>query len=254
MKEACQTCAINPKAKIKRLGALTSQADYTIALAGNPNTGKSTIFNALTGMKQHTGNWSGKTVELAQGGFLFQGEKYKIVDLPGTYSLLSTSQDEQVARDFLLFGQANLSIIVADAMRLERNLNLILQILEITPKALLCLNLIDESQRNGVHINERLLAKKIGIPVVPTSARRGQGIAELVAIAAQIIKGEIRCNPKIKAHFPTEIEQKITLLQEDLRRLYPRLPNARWVSMRLIENDPSVTQALAQGFFNQWKK
>jgi Fe2+ transport system protein B len=123
--------------------------DYVIALAGNPNTGKSTIFNALTGLRQHTGNWPGKTVTRAEGGFLYGDKRYKMVDLPGTYSLLSTSLDEEVARDFILFGQPDVTVIVVDATRLERNLNLVLQVLEITDRAVLALNLMDEAKRHG---------------------------------------------------------------------------------------------------------
>ena len=146
--------------------------DYVLALAGNPNTGKSTVFNALTGLRQHTGNWPGKTVIRAEGGFVYQNKRYKIVDLPGTYSLLSTSTDEEVARNFILFGQPDVTVVVADATRLERNLNLVLQVLEITHRAVLCLNLIDEAQRHKIEIDDRLLSKELGIPVVHTASHR----------------------------------------------------------------------------------
>ena len=120
---------------LRRLGIDTSDWDYVVALAGNPNTGKSTVFNSLTGLRQHVGNWPGKTVARAEGGFEFEGEKYKLVDLPGTYSLLSASTDEEIARDFILFGRPDCTVIVVDATVLERNLNLALQILEITDRA-----------------------------------------------------------------------------------------------------------------------
>ncbi|MGB5660791.1 MAG: FeoB small GTPase domain-containing protein, partial [Thermoanaerobaculia bacterium] len=133
--------------------------DYVVALAGNPNTGKSTVFNALTGLRQHTGNWPGKTVARAEGGFSIAEARYKLVDLPGTYSLLSTSVDEEIARDFILFGKPDVTVVVVDATRLERNLNLVLQVLEITDRAVVCLNLMDEAKRKGLEIDHRRLAR-----------------------------------------------------------------------------------------------
>mgnify|MGYP000568706370 CR=1 FL=1 len=113
---------------LKKLGVNINNNDFVVALAGNPNTGKSTVFNALTGLRQHTGNWPGKTVSRAEGGYSYNDKKYKLVDLPGTYSLLSASQDEEIARNFILFGKPDVTIIVVDATRLERNLNLVLQL------------------------------------------------------------------------------------------------------------------------------
>ena len=127
--DGCATCPIHNVAALKKLGVDMTDFDFVVALAGNPNTGKSTVFNALTGLRQHTGNWPGKTVTRAEGGFEYGGQKYKLVDLPGTYSLLATSLDEEVARDFILFGQPDVTIVVVDATRLERNLNLVLQVL-----------------------------------------------------------------------------------------------------------------------------
>ncbi|MDP6618418.1 MAG: FeoB small GTPase domain-containing protein, partial [Nitrospinota bacterium] len=149
--------------------------DYVVALAGNPNTGKSTVFNALTGLRQHTGNWPGKTVSRAEGGFLYGGNRYKLVDLPGSYSLLSAGYDEEIARDFILFGRPAVTVIVADANRLERNLNLVQQVLEITDRAVVCLNLMDEAKRHGLSVDDRRLARDLGVPVVPTAARYGEG-------------------------------------------------------------------------------
>ena len=161
---ACSDCALFNTEGLKKLGVDTSNINYIVALAGNPNTGKSTVFNALTGLRQHTGNWPGKTVIRAEGGYSYNSKKYKIIDLPGTYSLLSTSQDEEVARNFILFGRPDVTVIVVDAARLERNLNLVLQVLEITNKAVLCLNLMDEAKRHNVEINTRSLARDLGIP------------------------------------------------------------------------------------------
>ena len=171
--EGCAACPAHNLANLVRLGVDMSDWDYVIALAGNPNVGKSTVFNALTGLRQHTGNWPGKTVSRAEGGFAYGESRYKIVDLPGTYSLLSASYDEEIARDFILFGQPDVTVVVVDASRLERNLNLALQILEITDRVVVCLNLVDESERRGLTVDERRLSRDLGVPVIPTSARFG---------------------------------------------------------------------------------
>ena len=140
-----------------------------VALAGNPNTGKSTLFNALTGLKQHTGNWPGKTVTRAEGGFEFNKVRYKLVDLPGTYSLLSASHDEEIARDFLLFGRPDVTIVVIDATALERNLNLVLQVLEITDRVVVAVNLMDEAKRKGIEVDLRSLSRDLGVPASASS-------------------------------------------------------------------------------------
>src|SRR5690606_23689827 len=147
----CETCAVT--AELERMGVNIGSFDRVVALAGNPNTGKSTLFNALTGLRQHTGNWPGKTVTRAEGGFEFNRVRYKLVDLPGTYSLLSASTDEEVARDFLLFGRPDATIVVTDATALERNLNLALQVLEITDRVVVAVNLLDEARRKGIEID-----------------------------------------------------------------------------------------------------
>ena len=166
---------------MRKLGLRVEESDYVIALAGNPNTGKTTVFNALTGLRMHTGNWPGKTISRAEGGFSYEGQTLsRLVDLPGTYSLLSASPDEEVARNFLLFGQPDVTVIVADATCMERNLNLILQVLQITRRAVLCLNLMDEARAHGIAIDARNLARDLGMPVVPCAARSGEGIPELI--------------------------------------------------------------------------
>ena len=187
----CGSCSQYNIKGLKKLGVNISNFDFVVAIAGNPNTGKSTVFNALTGLRQHTGNWPGKTVVRAEGAFEYDGQKFKLVDLPGTYSLLSTSQDEEVARNFILFGKPDVTVIVVDASRLERNLNLVLQILEITNKAVLCLNLMDEANRNNIKIEIRTLARDLGIPVVPTSARFKEGIPELIQTINDVATGKI---------------------------------------------------------------
>jgi len=191
----CETCPAYNGSLLKKLGVKVDGADYVVALAGNPNTGKSTVFNALTGLRQHVGNWPGKTVARAEGGFVFGEKNYKIVDLPGTYSLLSMSTDEEVARDFILFGRPDVTIAVTDATRLERNLNLVLQILEITDKVVVALNLIDEAKRHGIAVDERHLARELGVPVIPMAARRGLGIPELLKAVEEVARGTFVARP-----------------------------------------------------------
>ena len=177
----CRSCSANrdPEPGPARRVA-QGNWDYLVALAGNPNTGKSTVFNALTGLRQHTGNWPGKTVTRAEGVFSLKDRKVKVVDLPGTYSLQAGSTDEEVARDFILFGEPDVTLVVVDATRLERNLNLVLQVLEITDRVVVCLNLMDEARRHGIAVDAARLEKELGVPVVPTSVRRGEGLPELL--------------------------------------------------------------------------
>lgn len=171
--------------------------DPVVALAGNPNTGKSTVFNALTGLRQHTGNWPGKTVARAEGTYTLGGRRYKVVDLPGTYSLQATSEDEKIARDFLLFGRPDVTVVVVDATRLERNLYLVLQVLRAAPRVVVCLNLMDEARRKGWRIDDRRLAEDLGVPVVPTVARRGEGLDRLVAAIADVAAGAAVGRPRV---------------------------------------------------------
>jgi GTPase len=244
---ACGSCTACGPAQLARYGLDTRKADFVVALAGNPNTGKSTLFNALTGLRQHVGNWPGKTVVRAEGAFSYDEKKYKLVDLPGTYSLLSNSTDEEVARDFILFGRPDVTAIVVDASALERNLNLVLQVLEITDRAVVALNLTDEAERNGIAIDDRALARDLGVPIVPMSARRGQGVQEFVKAVAGVASGELACNPKRVARFDPEVEDAVSDIETVLRRDFPGLPNARWVALRLLEGDESVIREVTSG-------
>ena len=247
VKSACETCAHFNAEAMKKLGINTENFDFVVALAGNPNTGKSTVFNALTGLRQHTGNWPGKTVTRAEGGFQYSEQKYKLVDLPGTYSLLSTSTDEEVARDFLLFGRPDVTVIVADANRLERNLNLVLQVLEITDKAVLCLNLMDEAKRNNIVIDQRTLARDLGIPVVATSARYKEGIPELIQTISEVANGTIVCKPHRIKNVPPNIEKAVKKLSEEIEKEFPGIANSRWIAFRLLEGDTQIIEALKTG-------
>jgi ferrous iron transport protein B len=232
---------------LKKLGVNMESWDYVLALAGNPNTGKSTVFNALTGLKQHTGNWPGKTVTRAEGGFVYQEKRYKIVDLPGTYSLLSTSTDEEVARDFILFGKPDVTVIVMDATRIERNLNLTLQILEITDRAVVCLNLMDEANRHQLNIDDRKLSKELGIPVIPASARKGEGINALLAAIHEVANGLYPCKPHRIKSGSKPLKSAVTQLVEKIESRFRGISNARWVALRLLEGDPRIMDAVKDG-------
>jgi len=244
---ACETCPVHNAANLLKLGVDMTDWDYVVALAGNPNTGKSTVFNALTGLRQHTGNWPGKTVTRAEGGFEYGGHKYKLVDLPGTYSLLSTSLDEEVARDFLLFGQPDVSIVVVDATRLERNLNLALQVMEITDRVVICLNLMDEAKRHGLQVDERRLARDLGVPVVPAAARYGRGLDDLVAAVADVANGVTRPKPRRLQSLSAELERVVSRLAARVHEQFPDLPNARWVALRLLDGDERIAEAIQLG-------
>ena len=243
----CEGCPAHNVGNLVKLGIAMDECDFVVALAGNPNTGKSTVFNALTGLRQHTGNWPGKTVARAEGGFAYQGKRYKLVDLPGTYSLLSTSTDEEIARDFILFGQPDVTVIVTDATRLERNLNLVLQVLEITDRAVVCLNLIDETARHGITVDERSLARDLGVPVVPTAAREGKGIDSLLATMHEVATGTLVCRPHRISNTSRTMQRAVAHLTEQVATEFPGLPNARWVALRLLEGDQRIIDAVRSG-------
>ena len=220
-------------------------AGKVIALAGNPNVGKSTVFNALTGLHQHTGNWPGKTVANAVGHYRWQGESYTLVDVPGAYSLLASSTEELVARDFICFGGADAVLIVADATCLERNLNFALQILEVTDRAVLCVNLLDEAGKKRIHIDLPALSKRLGIPVIGTSARSGEGLPELEAALAKTAKASEQ-NAPVRLPYGETAERTASLLTPALERVLGGCVPAHWAAMRLLEGDRSLACSLCR--------
>ena len=222
--------------------------DYLVALAGNPNTGKSTVFNALTGLRQHVGNWPGKTVARAEGSFKHMGKRYKVIDLPGTYSLLATATDEEIARDFVLFGRPDIVVVVVDSTTLERNLNLVLQILEISNRVVICLNLIDEAARKGLKVDAEQLSLELGVPVVPTVANVGKGLNDLVEAIAEVASGTVKTSPRQFAP-KAEIREALNEVVPYVKKVVGDLPNVRWIAMRLLEGDASIREALENGEF-----
>lgn len=247
IKSACKICEYNPSSSLKKQGEQKNSAQFTIALIGNPNTGKSTIFNALTGLRQHTGNWPGKTVTHAEGYFSFQNNNFKIIDLPGTYSLLSHSDDEEVAQDFILFQKPNVTLVVIDAGRMQRHFSLLLQVLDITDNVILCVNLIDEAHRHGIDVDIRTLSRDLGIPVVATSARSQEGISELLSTINQVATKKILPNKKITANVPDNIKVVVEKISTELSILDKNLPNKNWIALRLLENDQSIIRNLENG-------
>ena len=216
---------------------------YIVALAGNPNTGKSTVFNYLTGLKQHTGNWPGKTIATARGEFTYNNINYNLIDLPGTYSLFALSQEEVVARDFICFGDVDAVIVVCDATCLERNLNLLFQVLELTSKVVLCVNLIDEAEKKSIKINKEKMEQLLGIPVVLTSARNKIGMDELQNALEKVVLQE-KVDNKNYVVYNDEIESLVESFKDDLENTFPQI-KSRWLGLRIIDGDESLFSSLS---------
>lgn len=212
-----------------------------VALAGNPNTGKSTVFNRLTGLKQHTGNWSGKTVTHARGRYRYRERDHLLVDLPGSYSLLATSADERVARDYICFERPDVTVVVTDATCLERNLNLVLQILEITSRLVVCVNLIDEAESKKISLDLPGLSRILGVPVVGTNAREGRGLQQLQEAVRRVADGSRPTEPPVMP-YGGPLEEAIAMVEPALRRQVPAGLSSRWVSLRLLEGDSSLDE------------
>lgn len=235
---------------------MMGEENLIIALAGNPNTGKSTVFNCLTGLNQHTGNWPGKTVTNARGKYVHRQRCFTLVDLPGTYSLFANSVDEEVARDFICSGEQGVTVVVTDATCLERNLNLVLQVMEITNNVVLCVNLLDEARRKRIQVDLPRLSQLLGIPVIGASARSGVGMADLKDAIYRLAAGQIKTRPLETGYGPA-VEKCLTLLGPALAGLVDKNMNSRWAALRLLDGrggsgeGPSQCLFLPQAASNQ---
>ena len=225
--------------------ALKSKCDFTIAIAGNPNVGKSTVFNSLTGLHQHTGNWPGKTVSNASGIATFNNKDFLLVDIPGTYSIMSNSQEEEIARDYICFGNPDCTVVVLDATCLERNLNLVYQILEITNKVVVCVNLLDEAKKKGIEIDLDKLSFTLGVPVVGTIARKKKTLNKLIQSVYEVCTEN--CSDELfKIEYPESIENAITIVEKSVKELLcsSLFTNYRWISLKLLEGNSKIISSI----------
>ena len=225
--------------------ALKSKCDFTIAIAGNPNVGKSTVFNSLTGLHQHTGNWPGKTVSNASGIATFNNKNFLLVDIPGTYSIMSNSQEEEIARDYICFGNPDCTVVVLDATCLERNLNLVYQILEITNKVVVCVNLLDEAKKKGIEIDLDKLSFTLGVPVVGTIARKKKTLNKLMQSVYEVCTEN--CSDELfKIEYPESIENAITIVEKSVKELLcsSLFTNYRWISLKLLEGNSKIISSI----------
>lgn len=229
---------------------LKNKCDYTIAIAGNPNVGKSTVFNSLTGLHQHTGNWPGKTVSNAMGVTNFNDKSFLLVDIPGTYSIMSNSQEEEIARDYICFGNPDCTVVVVDSTCLERNLNLVYQILEITNKVVVCVNLLDEAEKKGIEIDFDKLSFELGVPVVGTIARNKKSLKTLMKYIYEVCSFNKPSEP-LKIEYPDIIEKAIEIVEKDVSSLLAnhKFNNYRWITLKLLEENKTIISSI-QNYLN----
>ncbi len=229
----------------KELMNIQKKCDFTVAFAGNPNVGKSTIFNSLTGMHQHTGNWPGKTVSNASGICNYNNRDYLLVDIPGTYSLMSNSQEEEIARDYICFGKPDATVIILDATCIERNLNLVFQTMEITKNIIVCVNLLDEAKKKKIEINLEKLETLLGVPVVGTIARKRRTLKNLLNVIEQVCTKKRHLEPNCITYLPA-IEDAILLLTGEVNKITPqdfKYIN-RWICLKLLDDDQKIIQSI----------
>lgn len=218
-------------------------APLVIALAGQPNVGKSTIFNALTGLNQHVGNWPGKTVERKSGLCAQSADPFTLIDLPGTYSLTANSEEERVARDFIVRERPDVVIAVVDAAILERSLYLLAELLLLPAPVILALNMVDVAAQEGIHVEPAVLQAALGIPVVPMSAAHGRGLVELLEAVRQLLAGEVSYQPKqptIRSDHEMVLSQLLSLVAPHVPQPYP----TEWVALKLLEGDDEITAVM----------
>lgn len=235
---------------------MKAQNSITVAIAGNPNVGKSTIFNALTGMKQHTGNWTGKTVSTAKGYCKSEKYTYEFVDIPGTYSLMAHSFEEEVARNYLCFSKPKAVIVVCDATCLERNLNLVLQTMEITKNIIVCVNLLDEAKRKKIKVDLKLLEKRLGVTVIGTVARSKKSLKQLLCALDKLIDSNTEpLGYNVK--YPDIIENAIAISEHTLKEKLNGKLKPRWLALKLLETDfllsKEIKEYLGEEFFQDIK-
>lgn len=216
--------------------------ERVVALAGNPNVGKSTVFNALTGMNQHTGNWPGKTVSNAQGYCKTENNSYILVDIPGTYSLMAHSAEEEVARNFICFGEPDAVVVVCDATCLERNLNLVIQTVEICKNTVVCVNLLDEARRKGIKLDLKKLSERLGVPVVGTVAQKKKTLTELMKTLDKVPLNT--SDNAIRVRYPDIIEEAVGIIEDALNGMDCKRLDKRWLGLKLLENDPQLESQL----------
>lgn len=227
------------------LEEIKKNCDFTVAFAGNPNVGKSTIFNSLTGMHQHTGNWPGKTVANASGVCKYKNKDFLLIDIPGTYSLMSNSQEEEIARDYICFGKPDATVVVVDATCLERNLNLVYQVMEITPNVIVCVNLLDEAKKKNIKVDLQKLEDLLGVPVVGTIARKEKTLNKLLDAIEQVCSKRASIVPNTVTYLPA-IEDSVLSLNSEIDKVTSndfKYIN-KWICLKLLDNDKKIINSI----------